>query len=107
MKSWARPSQRKAAVPPLRALAKPLLNSASLIARVEATRPPVSTCAPLPNRMPLRLIRKTWPSLLADRRPKTRLGLSPPTTRLSAAAPLSAMSKVTLLSAPMSKLFHW
>ncbi|MNY29499.1 hypothetical protein D3C86_1635450 [compost metagenome] len=50
---------------------------------VEATRPPTLTEAPLPNRMPLGLTRKTLP--LADRLPRIADG-SVPTTRLSATA---------------------
>ena len=47
---------------------------------VEATRPPTSTCAPLPKAMPLGLTRNTRP--LAEMLPRISEGM-PPTTRFN------------------------
>ena len=58
------------------------MKSASLILRVEATRPAVSTRAPAPKAMPLGLIRKTLP--FETRRPRMADG-SPPVTRFKTA----------------------
>ena len=52
-----------------------------LMSCVVATKPAVFTTAPLPNRMPSRLITKTMPLALSV--PRISDGPSPPVTRLS------------------------
>lgn len=77
------------------------MKSASLIPRVEATRPPTFTCALSPNRMPLGLTRKTWP--LEVRLPKIAEA-SGPSTRLRATEFLPGWTKTTLSPWPMEKV---
>ncbi len=74
---------------------------ASLMASVEATRPPTLTEAPLPNRMPLGLTRNTLP--LDDRLPRMLDGLAP-TTRFSATELLPGCTNCTDSPAWMPKL---
>ena len=85
---------------PLKLFALPTKDS-SLRSRVEATRPPTSTWAPLPNTMPSGLMRYTWP--LAFKCP--RIWLPPaPTMRFTATALADGCTKVTVSSGAMSKL---
>src|SRR6185295_6793294 len=65
---------------------------------VVARKPPTSTCAPRPNKMPLGFVRNTWP--LEDSRPKICEGL-PPSTRLSATAFAEGWLNTTEAFAPM------
>src|SRR3954470_13735249 len=80
---------------------RPAMKSASLMDRVEATRPPTLTDAPLPNRMPFGLTRNTRP--LADRLPKMADG-SAPSTRFSATELLLGCLNCTDSPAAMPKL---
>ena len=77
------------------------MKSPSLSPRVEPTRPPTLTDAPLPNRMPFGLIRNTLPFAL--RLPRMLDG-SLPMTRFSATELLFGCTNCTLSPAAILKL---
>ena len=76
------------------------MKSASVIERVDATRPPTSTCAVGANRIPLGLSRKTRP--LAVSAPRMTEG-SAPTTRLRRMAWADGCTMLTAWPAPTEK----
>jgi len=80
---------------------RPAAKSASVMLRVDATKPPTLTDAPWPNKMPFGFTRNTWP--LAVRLPRMRDG-SAPTTRFSATDWLLGCTKRTASPAAMLKL---
>ena len=80
------------------------MKSASSSCRVEATSPPTFTDAPGPNRMPLGLIKNTWPF---DVRLPKMAEASAPITRLSATEARPGCTNCTDCPAPMPKLCHW
>ena len=69
---------------------------------VEATSPPTSTWAPLPNSTPLGLTRNTWP--LAVSRPWMSDAPAEVSTRLSATDPELGWTKLTAALAPILKV---
>src|SRR5579859_6232640 len=73
------------------------MKSLSLMSWVLATRPETSSTAPRPNRMPLGLMRNTWP--LALMLPRMLEGM-PPMTRFSTTAELSGCRNCTYSFAP-------
>ena len=77
------------------------MKSASVMFRLEATRPPTLTDAPLPNRMPFGLTRNTLP--LAIKVPRMLDG-SDPSTRFSATELLFGWTKRTDSPAATLKL---
>ena len=82
-------------------LYRPAMKLASVMFRVEATRPPTFTCELAPNRMPFGLTRKTLP--LAFRLPRMLEG-SDPVTRFSATELLFGWAKRTVSPWAMLKL---
>ncbi len=91
----------KAASPSWMAPRIPSANTVSSMSRVDAIRVLTSTWALLPNRMPFRLIRYTWP--LAVRRPLMTLG-SRVWMRLSATADDEGWLNCTPWPAPILKV---